>query len=352
MDLREQKFGIEIEMTGISRDHAAKVLEEYLGIRRVYQGGTYETWVVVDQTNRKWKLMRDSSIDRQRLEQGERVEEPDSDYAVELVSPVCQYQDIPVIQEAVRRLRRAGAFVNESCGIHIHINAAPFSAAKLRNLVHIMAAKEDMIYRALQVDQQRASNYCKKMDRSFLEALDRQRPETLEEFKRVWYGGADRSRRHYDPSRYHCLNLHSVFQKGTIEFRAFNSSLHAGKIKAYIQFCLAITAQAYNQRYARPEPTVSENEKYTFRTCLLRMGLIGEEFKTARLHLLRHLEGDIAWKDPAQAQEQRERRQRQRALEAAEAQPEAEQAELDLPDTHSTQDPPEEPSFSGFTMSM
>lgn len=352
MDLREQKFGIEIEMTGISRDRAAKVLEEYLGIRRVYQGGTYETWVVVDQTNRKWKLMRDSSIDRQRLEQGERVAEPDSDYAVELVSPICQYPDIPVIQEAVRRLRRAGAFVNESCGIHVHINAAPFSAAKLRNLVHIMAAKEDMIYRALQVDQQRATDYCQKMDRSFLEALDRQRPETLEEFKRVWYGGADRSRRHYDPSRYHCLNLHSVFQKGTIEFRAFNSSLHAGKIKAYIQFCLAITAQAYNQRCARPEPTVSENEKYTFRTWLLRMGLIGEEFKTARLHLLRHLEGDIAWKDPAQAQEQRERRQRQRALEAAEARPEAEQAELDLPDSHSTQDPPEEPSFSGLTMSM
>lgn len=279
MDLREQKFGIEIEMTGISRDHAAKVLEEYLGIRRVYQGGTYETWVVVDQADRNWKLMRDSSIDRQRLERGERVEEPDSDYAVELVSPICQYPDIPVIQEA----------------------------------------------------------------------LDRQRPETLEEFKLVWYGGEDRSRKHYDPSRYHCLNLHSVFQKGTIEFRAFNSSLHAGKIKAYIQFCLAITAQAYNQRRARPEPTVSENEKYTFRTWLLRMGLVGEEFKTARLHLLRHLEGDIAWKDPAQAQEQRERRQRQRALETAEVQP---AAELALPDIHSTQDPPEEPSFSGFTMSM
>ena len=257
-----------------------------------------------------------------------------------------------VIQEAVRRLRGAGALSNPSCAVHIHINAAPFSAPKLRNLVHIVAAKEDMIYRALQVDWRRAAHYCKKMDRRFLEELDRQRPESLEEFKRIWYGGEDHSRKHYDPSRYHCLNLHSVFQKGTIEFRAFNGSLHAGKIKAYIQFCLAVTAQAYNQRYARPEPTVSENEKYTFRTWLLRMGLIGEEFKTARLHLLRHLEGDIAWKDPAQAQRQKERQQRRRALEAQWDRLEAGRAPPEPEEQAHHQNAPEEPSSSGFTMSM
>ena len=35
--------------------------------------------------------------------------------------------------------------------------------------------------------------------------------------------------------------------------------------------------------------------------------MIGDEFKTARQHLLKHLEGNIAWKDPAQAQRQKER---------------------------------------------
>lgn len=41
-------------------------------------------------------------------------------------------------------------------------------------------------------------------------------------------------------SRYHGLNLHSVFSKGTIEFRMFNSTLHAGEVKSYIQLCLLI----------------------------------------------------------------------------------------------------------------
>lgn len=51
-------------------------------------------------------------------------------------------------------------------------------------------------------------------------------------------------------SRYHCLNLNSVFQKGTVELRLFNSTTHTGNIKACIQLCMAISAQALNQRCA------------------------------------------------------------------------------------------------------
>ena len=70
---------------------------------------------------------------------------------------------------------------------------------------------------------------------------------------------------------------------------------------------LAITAQALNQKCVHLSKTQSDNEKYTFRTWLLRMGLIGEEFKTARKFLLENLEGNSAWRDPAQEKAQRER---------------------------------------------
>ncbi len=93
-----------------------------------------------------------------------------------------------------------------------------------------------------------------------------------------------------------------MFQKGTIEFRLFNSTTHAGKIKTYIQLCLAISAQALNQSSASRIKTTSTNEKYTFRTWLLRLGMIGDEFKTARKFLLENLEGGIAWKNPEQAE--------------------------------------------------
>ncbi|MCQ4863535.1 amidoligase family protein [Pseudoflavonifractor phocaeensis] len=334
MEIRDQSFGLEVEMTGVTRRRAAQVLAEYFGTAQHYDGGAYNAFSVPDSSGRIWKLVSDASIDCQRKENGRRLS-ADRSYSVELVTPICTYGDIPVIQELVRGLREAGAFSNDSCGIHIHVNAAPFTADKLRNLVNIMAAKEDMIYRALQVSGGREADYCRKIDRRFLEELNQQKPDTLEALKYIWYGGGDRSYIHYDYSRYRCLNLHSVFQKGTIEFRAFNSTLHAGKIKAYLQFCMAITAQAYNQRSARPVKTQSTNEKYTFRVWLLRLGLIGDEFKTARSHLLSHLEGCIAWKDPTQAVQQRERLRQQRELERQGPEP-----------------VPEEHAPSGMTMSM
>jgi len=143
------------------------------------------------------------------------------------------------------------------------------------------------------------------------------------------------------------LNLHSVFQKGTIEFRAFNGSLHAGKLKAYIQFCMAITAQAHNQRSASPIKTVSENEKYTFRVWLLRLGMIGDEFKTARKHLLDNLEGNIAWKSPEQAEAQKERLRKKREEELLE---EEETMETENNNMEITEQ--EEDESPAFTMSM
>lgn len=100
---------------------------------------------------------------------------------------------------------------------------------------------------------------------------------------------------HYNQSRYHGLNLHATFTKGTVEFRLFNSTTHAGEIKAYIQFCLAVCNQALIQKKASAKKSIIDNEKYAFRCWMLRLGLIGDEFKTCRLHLLKNLEGNSAY---------------------------------------------------------
>ena len=39
MDMREQKFGIEIELTGLTRQIAAEVIANYLGSSCQYDGG-------------------------------------------------------------------------------------------------------------------------------------------------------------------------------------------------------------------------------------------------------------------------------------------------------------------------
>lgn len=318
MDMKEQRFGIEIEMTGITRKAAADIAAAYFGTTTNFDGTYYNTYSALDSQGRKWKFMSDSSISAQK-KSGRQIVTASDDYKTEMVSPICRWDDIEKVQELIRKLREAGAIANDSCGIHVHVDASPFDANTLRNITNIMASKEDLIYKALQVTVARQHRWCKPVDARFLEELNRRKPKTLNEVSRIWYNGGDRSSVHYDDSRYHCLNLHSVFQKGTVEFRLFNSTTHAGKIKAYIQFCLAISAQALNQRCASRQKTQTTNEKYTFRTWLLRLGLIGDEFKTARIHLLEHLDGCIAWRDPAQAEKQKERMRQKKEKELEQA---------------------------------
>jgi methionine--tRNA ligase beta chain len=299
--IKNQNFGVEIEMTGITRSTAAKVIAGYFNTTATHIGGCYDSYSVRDNDNRQWKIMRDASL-RCTNRSGEQAS---ALYSVEFVTPICNYNDIETIQELVRKLRGAGARVNSSCGMHCHIDASTHTPKTLRNIVNIMASKEDLLYKSLKVNVSR-EHYCQKMDTRFLDEINNRPPLSMEQLKSMWYDGGDYSYRHYDDSRYHGLNLHSVFSKGTIEFRLFNSTLHAGEVKSAIQLCLAISHQALIQKSARHTKTVSDNEKYTFRTWLLRLGLIGDEFKTARHHLLKNLDGNIAWKDPAQAEKQKE----------------------------------------------
>lgn len=297
MEIKEQRFGVEIELTGITRSKAAKVIADYYNTGSIdHEGSVYDTYSAKDSKGRTWKAMSDSSIQAQKKMRGGDIVSATPHYRTEVVTPILEWDDIADLQEILRQLRHSGAIVNSSCGIHIHVDASAHTPKTLRNLLNIMASKQDLIYKALAVDKKR-EHYCKKLESDLVSRINKDKPKSLSEFEDDWYSGyyGDRSA-HYNNSRYHALNLHATFTKGTVEFRLFNSTTHAGELKAYIQFCLAINAQAMNQKSASPKNTESNNEKYTFRTWLLRLGMIGEEFATAREHLLKKLDGDIAFK--------------------------------------------------------
>ena len=186
-----------------------------------------------------------------------------------------------------------------SCGIHVHVDASNHNRQSLKNLIGIMYSKEDILFKALQVSESRAERWCKKVREPMLRqarTLSSDETTDLTQLEQVWYEGDVADREHYNWTRYHALNLHSVFYRGTVEWRCFNSTLHAGKVAAYVNLCLAISAQAIAQRSTVMRKTHSENELFTFRVWLVRLGLNGEEFKHTRDHLLAHLEGDRAWR--------------------------------------------------------
>ncbi len=294
--MKSLHFGIEIEMTGISRAHAGQVIAKHFGHSNVGHEFGYDAYTVLDDQGRKWKAESDDSINtRGAFGHGN----PGVGFQCEVVSPVLNYEDIETVQEIVRELKAAGAVSDPSCGIHVHVGAEDFKVQNLINVVNIMASKEDMIYKALEIPERRAGRWCQKVDAILLRKLAARKPRTIDQLKDIWYDtlacGETRSA-HYNSSRYHGINLHAYWTKGTVEFRLFNATMHAGKIKAYIQFCLAVANQALTQTKASAKKTVTDNEKYAFRCWLLRLGLIGDEYKTCRTHLLKALSGDSAWR--------------------------------------------------------
>ena len=266
--LKDQCFGVEVEMTGITREEAAQALAEYFGTRSRYNGGVYDSWMVTDSEGKEWKVMSDASIRTERNVGGRYVPTGDTDYRVEMVTPKLTYPELPKFQECVRRVRKAGAKVNSSCGIHVHVDAANHNRQSLKNLIGIMFSKEDILFKALQVNEERAAHWCQKVREPMLlqaRALSSDETKDLTQLERIWYEGNVSNTDHYNWTRYHALNLHSVFYRGTVEFRCFNSILHAGKAAAYVNLCLAISAQAIAQRSTVMRKTQSDNELFTFR---------------------------------------------------------------------------------------
>lgn len=301
-EMKKQTIGVEVEMNNIERSRAAKVAAEFFGTGRfedTARRNGYCTWSAWDAQGREWKFQRDVSIDG-----------PDSQKC-ELVTPILTYADMETLQELIRRLRRAGAKSDSTrgCGVHIHIGAKGHTPQTLRNLANIMASHESLLAEALDLDHYRMRRYCRTVDPRFLEQLNRRKPTTMADLADIWYSsqGANYGRsQHYNDSRYHMLNLHATFTKGTVEFRLFQfdaptdgkrNGLHAGQLKSYIQLCLALSQMAKTVRTASPKPQQNENPKYAMRTWLLRLGFIGEEFETARDILTRRLSGDAAFRN-------------------------------------------------------
>ena len=294
--MKNQTFGIEVETTGLGREGTARAIAAYFGTQARYVGHHLGDWHIPMPDGRKWVVERDGSV---------------TDPSAEVVSPVCRWEDIEMVQAVIRAIRKAGACVDSTCGIHIHVVLGEHTPQSLRRLVNIVNAKEDLLTQALGITPSRRMQWCAPVEPAFLRALNNQKPTSFEAFAKIWYrhsGGNhsdwhDCAATHYDHSRYHLLNLHATFSTErpahTIEFRAFNATLHAGKIKAYIQLCLAMSTQALTTKAASATRPHTDNPKYTFRCWLLRLGFIGEEFETARTHLLANLPGNAAWRRAA-----------------------------------------------------
>ena len=92
--MKNQTFGIEVETTGLGREGTARAIAAYFGTQARYVGHHLDDWHIPMPDGRKWVVERDGSV---------------TDPSAEVVSPVCRWEDIEMVQAVIRAIRKAGA---------------------------------------------------------------------------------------------------------------------------------------------------------------------------------------------------------------------------------------------------
>lgn len=301
-------WGTELETIGLSTAEAANVLARFFGHARQYRGGTYTMYEVADNNGRIWKCMTDASLSAGR------------EHSAEIVTPPMNgtEEDIQLVGQVAQALRRGGAKVDNSCGQHIHIGTRDanhreqINLRAITNICKIWAGKEDIILQAFNVSTSRISDWCRRMEERFIAQIRRNRFTNLNELNRAWFGYLNGEVHHYDGNRYHALNLNNIWRDGkTIELRIFNGTLNPTKIHARAQFALHLAATgciSNSCRISTPNLNGEQSPCYKMRCFLLDIGMIGEEYRQDRHEILRHLEGDTAWRTEEQREEHYRRR--------------------------------------------
>ena len=160
-------------MTGLTRQQAAEAVASLFGTTAVHSHSsrTYDPWEVTDNEGKTWRFVYDSSIHGSHRIGRQQLAIGDSAYKVEMNSPKLEYREMPKLQEVVRTMRHAGAVVNESCGMHVHVDASKHTPQSLKNALSIMYSKEDILFKALNVNEHRVERWCQKVREPVLEKI-------------------------------------------------------------------------------------------------------------------------------------------------------------------------------------
>lgn len=152
------------------------------------------------------------------------------------------------------------------------------SGRTLRNLVNMIYSKQYLIKKAFELEDN-------IVEEDFAIGINEVKIETLEDFKTALEDIGERS----------CPGIEFDFYDKTINFKLLQEK-NPEKKEVFKQFVSILNENAKKLKYASAKVKPTDNEKYTFRTWLLRLGMIGDEYKVARKELLKNLSGNGAFR--------------------------------------------------------
>lgn len=207
-----RRFGVEIEFVGVSPGIAATAISN-AGVPCVYEDYNHTT-------RNHWKIVRDGSIEYHNSNCGELVSPP-------LVGAA----GIEQVRNVLRALVSAGATVNRSCGLHVHVDANDLTIPQIVNVMRRYQNFQNVINTFMPVSRHN-SRWAKNLSNDLINRVSS-------------YMVSSSLRRNANAlDRYHVINVASFARHGTIEFRQHSASVNNNKVAHWIAFCLFFVSES------------------------------------------------------------------------------------------------------------
>ena len=220
-------FGVEIEFFGTTAQNAINALAN-VGITASFEG--YSHAVMAD-----WKIVTDVSVSSQGTGTGR---------GLELVSPILRGQaGMDAIENALSALRTAGAKVNSTCGVHVHVGMDGLVGAQLMNVIDLYHANQNHID-YLVSRSRRNTTYAKHFTNASLTSGYSAQVFNALRGARTATATANQRRDTSHADRYYVVNVTAYAKYGTLEFRQHQGSLNGKKVGAWVQFILSLVEKA------------------------------------------------------------------------------------------------------------
>ncbi len=156
-------------------------------------------------------------------------------------------------------------------------------ACSLINLLKIIYCRGEQISRAI------GTNDAFSVDEDLIVEIIKDGPISSEEFLKVWEEAAGNTR---------CKGI--MIDRRRIHFTGFSKTSDENTVKAYREFVKLINLMSQRSKRINFEKPRIENEKYSFRVWLLRLGMIGDEYAETRRILLSKLPGSGSFRTKEQ----------------------------------------------------
>jgi len=164
-------------------------------------------------------------------------------------------------------------------GYAVEFPLAGHTVTSLRNLVNMLASKQQLLVSAFGLTQSLLDSY-------FAKELDKIPIEDMETFPIVWT----------ELGNQRCQGLELNFGKQTLALKFLKEHPTSDEMAAFQDLAVCMNENAKNLKYSSLKPAQEDNPKYALRTWLLRLGMTGDGFKTTRKVLLARLSGSSAFR--------------------------------------------------------